>query len=208
MWQPVQTTMIEPRLAKYRSRVNDHEYFGGTNDLQLPDLLPSSIVPERLAAWNDRASYPGSAVHFFLDDYRFEAAWNNPPATLDRLAPAEAVLSPDFSLWSEMPFAVRLWNVYRSRWLGAYWQSRGLRVIPTVEWTAPFEEWMFAGLPKGSVLATHTFATGDDMEEGWRAMEFLLEPSRVLVYGTLPIEAAVPITEYPTFTTRNRERLS
>lgn len=211
-WAPVQMTMIEPRLSRYRDRINSHEYFGGLNDLELPDLAAESYIPERLAPWHMRAEYPGAAVHFFLDDYRFEVAWNDPPATLPRLAFAEAVLSPDFSLWREMPLPVLIWQVYRSRWLGAYWQSRGLRVIPSVEWTAPFEEWMFAGLPKGGVLAVQVFNKRDDLaratfEEGWRAMERLLDPSTVLVYGTLPFEPTVATREYPTFTVANRRRL-
>jgi hypothetical protein len=212
IWAPVQLSITEPRMAKYRDRVNSHEYFGGDNPLELPDLLPETFVPDRLAPWHIRAEYPGAAVHFFTDDYRFEAAWNDPPATLARLGEAEAVLSPDFSLWREMPLPMLIWQVYRSRWLGAYWQSRGLRVIPTAEWTTPVEEWMFDGLPRRSVLAVQTFNKRDDearaaFEEGWRMMESLLAPETVLVYGTLPFSAGVPVREYPTFTTANRRRL-
>jgi hypothetical protein len=42
---------------------------------------------------------------------------------------------PDFSLYPDWPIAAQLWNTYRSRWLGRYWQQGGLPVIPTVNWS-------------------------------------------------------------------------
>ena len=211
IWSPVQLEMIEARLPKYRDRVNAHEYFGGDNPLELPQLAAESLVPERLAPWHMRKEYPGAAVHFFLDDYRFEAAWNDPPATLRRLAEAEAVLSPDFSMWAEMPYPMLVWQAYRNRWMGAYWQSRGLRVIPTAQWGADPQEWMLMGLPEHSVLAVQAYAKDADgarsLEDGWRMMEDVLAPTMVLVYGELPFWSAVPTREYPTFTTANRRRL-
>ena len=213
VWQPVQMGFIEARLPRYRDRINGHEYFPGENEFEIPDLRPETFVPEALARWHDKAAYPGAAVHFFLDDYRFEAAWNDPPGTIARLAHADAVLTPDFSLWREMPFAVRIWQTYRRHWMGAYWQSRGLRVIPTVEWTHPVDDWMFDGLPRDSVLAVQAFATlaRDDLAmatfvEGWERIE-ALSPRCVLVYGQLPFEARVPIREYSVFTAQNRRRL-
>ena len=116
--------MIEPRLPEYRDRVNAFEHFGGADDLDLPDLPPESPAPDRLAPRRLRAEHPGAAVHFSTDDYRLEAAWNDPPATLARLAEAEAVLSPDFSPWREMPSPVLPWSLYRSRRLGAYWHAQ------------------------------------------------------------------------------------
>ena len=54
-------------------------------------------------------------VHFFLDDYKFEVLWNNPEPRVERLSAFKAVLSPQFSLYSEMPMAVQIHNTFRSR---------------------------------------------------------------------------------------------
>ena len=33
-----------------------------------------------------------------------------------------------------MPLALQIESVFKNRWCGAYWQSKGLKVIPTVSW--------------------------------------------------------------------------
>jgi len=73
-------------------------------------------------------------VHFFLYDYRFERVWKNPDSDIEKLSRYRAVLSPDFSMYLEMAPVMQLYNVFRNRWCGAYWASKGIRVIPSVNW--------------------------------------------------------------------------
>ncbi|MBQ7255409.1 MAG: DUF4417 domain-containing protein [Oscillospiraceae bacterium] len=73
-------------------------------------------------------------VHFFLYDYRFERVWKSPDADLEKLSRYRAVLSPDFSMYLEMAPVMQLYNVFRNRWCGAYWASKGMLVIPAVNW--------------------------------------------------------------------------
>ena len=73
-------------------------------------------------------------VHFFLYDYRFERVWKNPDSDIEKLSRYRAVLSPDFSMYLEMAPVMQLYNVFRNRWCGAYWASKGIHVIPTVNW--------------------------------------------------------------------------
>ena len=73
-------------------------------------------------------------VHFFLYDYKFERVWKNPDTDIERLRRYRAVLTPDFSMYLEMAPILQLYNTFRNRWCGAYWASKGLRVIPTVSW--------------------------------------------------------------------------
>ena len=40
------------------------------------------------------------AVHFFLDDYRFESIYKNPDDKIERLKKFNAVMSPDFSMFT------------------------------------------------------------------------------------------------------------
>lgn len=42
-------------------------------------------------------------VHFFMDDYKFEAMWKDPEPRIERLKEYKAVLTPDFSMYTEMP---------------------------------------------------------------------------------------------------------
>jgi len=73
-------------------------------------------------------------VHFFLYDYKFERIWSNPDESIGKLKRYRAVLTPDFSMYLEMPLALQLYNTFRNRWCGAYFASKGIRVIPAVNW--------------------------------------------------------------------------
>jgi hypothetical protein len=61
----------------------------------------------------------GGAVHFFLNNYRFESVWSRPAKMLQALRRYTTVLTPDLSLYADYPLALQPWNTYRSRWYGA-----------------------------------------------------------------------------------------
>ena len=67
----------------------------------------------------------GKAVHFYMDDYKFECVWNQPERYLRKLSQYRFVLTPDFSLYTNMPLAMQIWNVFRGQWCGAFWQANG-----------------------------------------------------------------------------------
>ena len=46
----------------------------------------------------------------------------------------DCILSPDFSLYMDMPLPMKVWNMYQSRLISAYYQSYGIPVIPTLSW--------------------------------------------------------------------------
>lgn len=97
-------------------------------------------------------------VHFFLYDYRFERVWKNPASDIEKLSRYRAVLSPDFSMYLEMAPVMQLYNVFRNRWCGAYWASKGIRVIPSVNWSDESTfDFCFDGIEKGSVVAVSTY---------------------------------------------------
>jgi hypothetical protein len=189
--------------------------FPGDNPLDIPQLAhtPLASVPGWLMPYRQRPvdgeMARGAGLHFFLEDYRFEAVWNRPGQALKGLRPYTAVLTPDFSLYRDWPLAAQLWNVYRSRWCGAYWQANGLTVIPTVSWsTAVSYDFCFLGIPRHSVVAVATVGLRWRQDEtartlfvaGFREMLRRLSPSRVLCYGDLPplCHDLVEIISYPT----------
>ena len=101
-------------------------------------------------------------VHFFLYDYRFERVWKNPDNDIEKLSRHRAVLSPDFSMYLEMASVMQLYNVFRNRWCGTCWASKGIRVIPTVNWgdESTFD-FCFEGIEKGSVVAVSTYMASE-----------------------------------------------
>lgn len=76
-------------------------------------------------------------VHFFSDDYKFERIWNAPGEYAQKLTEFECALTPDFSLYLDMPMAMKVWNVYRSRLIGQVMQDYSIKVVPTVQWAEP-----------------------------------------------------------------------
>ena len=128
-----------------------------------------------------------ATVHFFDPDDRFDEVWKNPEQYISELAQYQQVLSPDFSLYMNMPMSVQVINTFRSRWCGRLWQESGMTVIPIVSWsrTRSFE-FCFDGLPEQSVLAVSTVGVMDRQSEfmnGYRYMNKRLKPTQVICYG-------------------------
>lgn len=190
----------------------------------IPTLDPTDFEPSMLAAWHDpggrdEAAETGGALHFFLDDYRFERVWQKPDKTFDRLEYVGAAITPEFSLWETLPTAAQVWQVYRSRWMGAFWQFNGIEVIPCVIWGSE-NTWDFAfeGLPENGTLALGTLGPGSNRQEaiqvfvdGLEQLLKLASPKLLLTYGPLPKECEwlnLPrLHQYPTFADKMLARI-
>lgn len=159
---------------------------------QMPVIHNDGFIPSDLIGFNYAMTSKNKnvGIHCFVDDYQFERLWNRPDEYVDMLSEYECVLSPDFSLYMNMPMAMKIWNVYRSRLLGQYWQSRGIKVIPTISWA---EEdtftFCFDGIPEKSIVAISTIGVKreDEAFEVWKngvdAMIQKIKPETILVYG-------------------------
>ena len=160
-----------------------------------PALRPRMAKPAEIQGFNYAKSTPreekrGKACHFFIDDYQFERVWTSPARYVDCLRGYDCVLTPDFSLYMDMPAPMMAWNRYRSQALGAYWESQGLKVVPTLSWAGPDSfPFCFAGVPRRSTVAVSTVGVkGDDSalavwHAGMAEAMRVLEPRRVLLYG-------------------------
>ena len=160
-----------------------------------PKLPKTDAKPVELQGFNYAKSTPneqkrGKGCHFFIDDYQFERLWSQPSAYLEALRGYDCVLTPDFSLYMDMPDAMQQWNRYRSAALGRYWAENGLTVVPTLSWAQRSSyRFCFKGIPKHSTVATSTVGVARDRDaqkvwhDGMREAMRRLEPSRVLLYG-------------------------
>lgn len=162
--------------------------------LGIPDLLPQDFatLPDdvRLQRYRTkRVDECRDLCHFYLDDYRFEMTWNKPNAALNHLRR----MTPDFSLYPQWPAVVNQWNTYRSHWLGRWWQSLGLRVIPTMNWADEASHaYCFDGIPPGQIVSigvpdTRRPHVVERYRAGVEAMCERLRPRLVIVYGRLPL---------------------
>ena len=88
---------------------------------------------------------------------------------------------------------MQLYNTFRNRWCGAYLASKGIRVIPTVNWGDETTfDFCFEGIPKGSIVAVSTYMVQEhnnhsDQKEfflkGHHEMLKRIEPSKIICYS-------------------------
>lgn len=106
---------------------------------------------------NDTEENKAKGVHFFVDDYRFNGIYNTPKRTLNKFFQYAFLLSPDFSTYQEMNLWRQIESVAKNRWCGAYWQSKGKIVFPTVSWSNALSyDFCFSGIEKNSIVAVGT----------------------------------------------------
>lgn len=136
---------------------------------------------------NDFACNCRRGVHFFVDDYRFQSIYKNPNKTLEKFSQYAFLLTPDFSLYADMPRWKQLENVAKNRWCGAYWQQKGLTVIPTISWAgAPSFEFCFDGVEQNAVVAIGMIGCKGSrvgFMHGYHVMMERLRPSKVICFG-------------------------
>ena len=120
----------------------------------------------------------------------FERVWNKPEDYTDILFDYDCILTPDFSLYMDMPIPMKIWNVYRSRFIGNYYQSKGITVIPTLSWAEPETfQFCFEGIQEGGVVSVSTIGVKRDSDafkvwsDGMQAAIDKIKPSTILVYG-------------------------
>ncbi len=195
--------MTEENYNYRTSQIMLRNQFPGKGKLQIP-VIPKfqpkdDDFDDLLLIGFDKTKSTGQRhldrmVHFFLYDYRFEQVWKTPDVGLERLSRYRAVLSPDFSMYLEMAPVMQLYNVFRNRWCGAYWASKGIRVVPTVNWgdESTFD-FCFDGIEKGSVVAVSTYmASAHDNRcdqkawfmAGYNEMLRRIEPEKIICYHT------------------------
>lgn len=137
-----------------------------------------------------RENHKDLAVHFFEDDYKFERAWTCPDRYGEMLSKFAYIIGPDFSVYADFPYPVRLYNFYRNNWLAKYWQAcYNMIVVPTVMWGEEDTwDWCFDSYPKHSIVAVSNVGSCKSKSErdyfanGYNEMLRRLEPSKVLFF--------------------------
>lgn len=174
----------------YNLRIYDETMVDGK--YQMPIIKNDNFIPKDIIGFNyaKTSEEKNVGIHFYLDDYQFERVWNNPEEYIEILQEYECIFSPDFSLYLDMPIAMKIWNIYRSRLIGQYYQGFGIKVIPTISWAEKETfEFCFDGIPKGSIVSISTIGVKRDEEafkiwkDGVDEMIKRIEPSAILIYG-------------------------
>ena len=151
----------------------------------------------RFCDWAEVEDPENYIAHFYYDDFKFIQAWRDPDKYVEKLRRFKAVVSPNFSLYTDFPRCLQILSCYRRQWVGAYWQELGLDVIPNVPWGDKKSfDYCFLGIPEGGTVSVSNVGTTTDKEwnglvaerfrEGYNEMMKRLHPSAILFYGTVP----------------------
>lgn len=171
------------------------ENFVGVGQYGIPQIQPVYDLPihkwvEFAKIQRNYADKSDTMIHFFTDDTVFERLWNHPNKYIIPLSRYGGMLSPDFSMYTEMPKAVQIYNHYRKHWLAAYYQQNGFTVIPTIGWVDEDSfDWCFDGEPEGSIVAVSNVGGVRNPESsrlfklGYEEMIRRLHPKEILFYA-------------------------
>lgn len=190
--------MTEKQFNKYdvfRSFLVENCTYDGF--IELPIIKTSNNLPEKIVTFSTamKKSYSDfdAWVAFYEYDRFFERFWNNPKRYLAKLKKFKGVISPDFSLYRNMPLVMQMWNTYKGRALAVWLQSNGVEIIPNVrtadERTCSFA---FCGIEKNKTVAIGTHGcikTVEDRQYFRRGLAELvknLSPKNIIVYGSAP----------------------
>lgn len=171
-------------------------------DLELPYISKySGPAPTSLLNYVQKTNKPEKFfVHFYLYDYYFDnsnSIWHgiskddSRKATfLDRLKKYNGVITPDYSIYKDMPLIMQLWNIYRTRAMYVWLVSNNLNVILNVRWgDYRTYKYAFSGIEKHSTLSVGSHGLIQDRDDrhdfmnGFKEMIRRLEPDCLVIYG-------------------------
>lgn len=165
--------------------------------LEIPCLKKEMQKPQKLIAFSKavHCTECNAWVHFYEDDTAFERLWNRPHTYLPILKKFKGVISPDFSVYRDMPLVMQQWNIYRSRAIGHWLQDNGISVIPNIRFGDDRTfELSCAGISKHGVIAIGSHGCIKLLNErkylknGLKYVVDTLEPKSIIVYGATPDE--------------------
>lgn len=196
--------------------------FPGDGFYQIPIMEATQTVGDKMLRFcdhNQTARKEDYIAHFYYDDYKFMAAWRDPDRFVSKLRKFKAVVSPNFSLYTDFPRALQILSCYRRNWCGAYWQYLGIDVIPNVVWGEKESyQFCFDGIPKHSTVSVSTVGIkndndwnnreGDLFRAGYNEMMKRLEPTTVLFYGDMISGCEGNIIRCPSFYEQRRAMLN
>ena len=129
---------------------------------------------------------------YCFDDY-FDDWWFATAKHMTRAMNAgiKYAVTPNFTVSTEMPGAMNLYNLYRSRYIGRYFQEIGIPVILDLEYYEPLLDVWLATAPKHVPWASMQVQTRGKNEETpaqmqkyMRTIMEAVKPENIIIYGT------------------------
>lgn len=186
----------------FNSELVETAAFTGLLEIPLIKKPSEFIVPKSMIPFSERGKSKKREefVCFYEHDIRFRDILTATKEQVETLRQFPGVISPDCSLYYDMPLVLQMANTYLNRQIGHYLQEQGLYVIPNVRWgdertytrVIPDElPFAFLGLEKHGIYSIGTYGCCKTAEykhhirEGLRSFIKEIEPKIILVYGAM-----------------------
>jgi len=186
----------------FNARLVANAIFDGLLEIPVIRKPAEFIIPKRLRPFSYRNQNPdySDTIMFYEHDLKFRSVLTATDEVFSEIQKYSGVVSPDNSLYYDMPLVLQMTNIYLNRQIGHYLQNKGLYVIPNVRWgdersylriipdQLPFA---FLGLEKNSIYSIGTYGCCKTKEEkhhlreGLRSFIKEMNPQIILVYGPM-----------------------
>lgn len=185
----------------FRSDLVENASFDGIMEIPIIKKQTFTKLPKRLVPFTMKNRVTGNEelICFYEYDNKFDDFLKNPDDFLGDLKKFNGIISPDCSLYIDMPLCLQIANVYFNRAVGHYLQEKGFFVVPNIRWgdertftTCELPEKIaFLGVEKNSIVSIGQYGQIKSNEDkklfraGLIAMLDELSPEIVLVYGKM-----------------------
>lgn len=126
--------------------------FASDNQFDIPVLKMSKEnvylhLPLKPYGADARTKTGVGTYHFYVDDYRFNAIWNDPTKIIN--SGVQAIVEPNCSLYETTPIGYGIFLIYKKRWIARMLQDFGIDVFVDLNVTEKFQKYNVMGVPKG-----------------------------------------------------------
>lgn len=158
-------------------------------------------LPTKITNYNaKKANLKKYFVHFYLYDYCFDGKnglWNGSCFSMKKteriykkLGEFQGIITPDYSVYVDMPLIMQYWNIYRARVIYYWLRKQGFTCIFNIRW-GDYRTYdiAFFGIEKNSTLAigSHGLIKNKIQRsifmDGFVEMIKRLEPLNLIIYG-------------------------
>jgi len=153
LWQPEGETPEDLPVPDEELVMRVPDAVWGSDNLYGIPMLDINMQADHLeapfAGWGTmaRKNRMTGTYHFYVSDDRFEQVWRDPVDIAN--SACYAIVEPNFSVYTDMPKAVALWQMFRKRWITRWLQSIGIRAFVDLNIAHKHDDLRFIGVPEG-----------------------------------------------------------
>lgn len=168
-----------------------------TSTHEMPVIEPyNGLIPAEAATFTraradfNRGTITDYCPCFYQDDSAFMCVINNVDKYIPMLKSYNYVIGLDLSVQMDMPYAVKVNNIFNNKLFTRYLQMKGVCIIPNVVWAEPrLYDICFDGFPQNSVIAVNSMGIKGNRKsvyywsKGYKEMLKRLTPQHIVRYG-------------------------